>query len=108
ADLIFANASRQPSTSPSATRLPSTLTTSSSRPVMQRRPFLSSLPRSPVRSQPPLSVEPIATMPDARSFDGFSSSYGPIDLGESVLLLTQIKPALSLAAALPSGPVIFT
>src|SRR5262245_35925618 len=52
AALIFGNASRQPSTSPSATRLPSTLTTSSSRPVRNIRLVLSILPRSPVRNQP--------------------------------------------------------
>ena len=43
AALIFGKDSRQPSTSPSATRLPSTFTRSSSRPVMVMRPFLSML-----------------------------------------------------------------
>ena len=40
----------------------------------------------------------------------FSSSNGPIDLGESVLLFTQIRPSLDAAPGLidPSGEVIFS
>ena len=35
-------------------------------------------------------------------------SNGPIDFGDSVLLLTQIRPSLPPVTGLPSGPVIFT
>ena len=64
-----------------------------------------------MRSQPLLSIEPIATMPDARAAalpPVSSASNGPIDLGESVLLLTQIRPSLPPGAGLPSGVVTRT
>src|SRR5215475_11426999 len=55
------------------------------------------------------STAPIATMPEARAEAGArSSSNGPIDLGDSVLLLTQIRPSLGLLdlSCEPSGEVI--
>src|SRR5215213_2710320 len=66
AALIFGNASRQPSTSPSATRLPSTFTTSSSRPVIARRPVLSILPRSPAGRSHLLLEDRRRGIPDLR------------------------------------------
>src|SRR5829696_2054997 len=90
AALIFGNDSRQPSTSPSATRLPSTLTTSSSRPTRYTRPDLSTRPRSPVRNQPCLSTVPIdagALLDDLAPLPWplllVSASYGPRDTGDS-------------------------
>jgi len=79
------------------------------RPVIMRRPVLPSIfPRSPVRSQPCLSIEPIGTMPEARDVGmAFSSSNGPIDFGESVLLFTQMRPSFD-CAGFPSGVVMRT
>src|SRR5262245_45031992 len=97
----FGNDSRQPSTSPSATRLPSTFTPSSSRPARYKRPLLSSLPLSPVRNQPCLSTEPIDAGPLLDDFDVdlpfeplVSASYGPSETGDSAFDRTHRMPSL--------------
>src|SRR5215213_7900941 len=73
------------------------------------RPFLSSLPRSPVRNQPCLSTEPMeATDVEERAplplpLPLVSASYGPSEIGESALERTQMSPSLP-ATGLPSTP----
>src|SRR5205823_1995691 len=101
ASFTLGNDSRQPSTSPSATRLPSTLTRSSSRPSRNRRPVLSSWPRSPVRNQPP-SFSPLGAF-----LGGLSclSACGPTAPADTAGLLTQMTPFSSCGTALPCASV---